>query len=60
VVTPQISQGKCRRSLSERAASSVRVQLRRGAFGSARELYYEAHSLLRALRHYLPESGRAA
>jgi len=48
------------RDLAERAASSVRVQLRRGAQGSARELYYEAHSLLRALRHYLPETGRAA
>ena len=48
------------RDLSERAASSVRVQLRRGASGSARELYYEAHSLLRALRYYLPGAGRAA
>lgn len=48
------------RDLSERAARSVRVQLRRGAVGTARELYYEAHSLLRALRNYLPELGRAA
>ena len=56
----EIDRRKRNRELSERAARSVRVQLRRGAAGSARDLYYEAHSLLRALRHYLPELGRAA
>ena len=56
----QMNRRKRLRELADRAALSVRVQLRRGATGSARELYYEAHSLLRALRHYLPESGRAA
>ena len=56
----EIDRRQRRHELSERAARSVRVQLRRGAAGSARELYYEAHSLLRALRHYLPDVGRAA
>ena len=39
--------------LAERAALSVRVQLQRGVHGTARQLYYEAHSLLRTLRQHL-------
>ena len=49
-----------RKDLADRAARSVRVQLRRGAEGDARTLYYEAHSLLRTLRQHLAPGGRAA
>ena len=40
-------------SLSDKAARSAIVQRRRGVAAPTRELYYEAHSLLRTLRHYL-------
>jgi len=43
--------------LVTKAARSALVQRRRGAGGSVRELYYQAHSLLRTLRHYLPRAA---
>ena len=39
--------------LARRAARSALMQHHRGIRGEVRELYYEAHSLLRAVRHHL-------
>ena len=39
--------------LARKAARSAVVQRQRGSDANARALYYEAHSLLRALRQHL-------
>ena len=44
-----------KQDVARRAAASARVQRRRGARADTRTLYYEAHSLLRTLRHHLSE-----
>jgi hypothetical protein len=40
-------------SLEARAARTALLQRRRGSHEAIRALYYKAHSLLRALNHYL-------
>lgn len=48
--------------LAMKAAFSALFQRRRGSRAPARELYYSAHSLLRALRRHVvaPSSARPA